>query len=153
MAPRKAPASAADPRDVNRRVDFKEAGAGIYLKLRNSGARELHATLGKNWSLEVERDLLVCDIAMVEKCLSLMAFRGDEKIDIAIDDLDHIPLNTLGEKLLDAFTISLTGRTYPEQIAWLKQQEKELRAAENPPTKTTPEAPLDGAREPPTEPV
>lgn len=112
----------ADTRNSLRRVQFPEAGEGVELLLPNSGTRLLFNEYGEGYFQAIEKGLLFGDIQVIEKCLSLMGHKGGEKFEIKFDDLDHIPLQQLMDKLLDAFSLSANGRTYIDQVKHVQEQ-------------------------------
>ena len=114
-------------RNSIRRVQFPEAGEGVELYLRNSGTRALFAKYGEDYFSTIEKGLLFANFDVIETCLGLMAIKDDEKVKIDIDDLDGIPLQVLQDKLMDAFSLSANGRTYKDQVEWIKAES--LKAA------------------------
>lgn len=131
--------AAEDTRDTLRRVDFSEAGEGVYLHLRNSGIKVLFALYGSDYFRLVELGLTLGDMGIIENVLDQSTKKDGQKIKIDIDDLDHITLEALQDKLMDAFCLSANGRLYKEQLEYLKEQARKMadegkKAEEVPPT-------------------
>lgn len=126
-----------DPRDASRRVQFEEAGEGTCLLLRNAAARELFNRFGRDYFQVIEKGLQIGDFEVVDFLLERMVWKGDEPVKISMDDLDHVPLQSVLDKMLDAFSLSANGRTYKEQVVWLIEEQKRQRKmleGENPTT-------------------
>ena len=139
-------------RDANRRVQFPELGAGVYLVLRNSGVRVLHSLYGKEHVRAVNDAFLTADIPILEKLLELMAHKGEEPFQIDFDDIDNISLQELTDKLRDAWSLSVHGRTWEGQIEYVQkliaeQGDKEEKAD---PFPTSPPDTSDTSSEQPT---
>lgn len=109
-----------------RRVQFAEAGDGCELVFRNSDLRTLFNTFGLNYMQDVELGLQRHDVDIVEKCLKIALKKNGDQASVGIDDLDHVPYNDLCEKLLDAFCLSNSGRTFEQHMEWIREKEKEL---------------------------
>ena len=118
-----------DPRDSNRRVDFPEAGQGYVLLLRNSGIRTLRGLYGGDQHIQtVERAFLTLDTEVIEKMLEFTVWPpGAEKPEVkTLDDFDDFPLETLIDKLRDAWMLAINGRTYMEQVEHIREEAKKL---------------------------
>lgn len=125
-----------DPRNVNRRVMFDEAGKGVYLLLRNSGLRVLSSTYGENHLQVVERAFLFVDIPVIEKLLDLMVWKDEAKHEVSLEDFDDFPMEFLVDKLRDAWSLSLNGRTYMEQVEFVRREAS--KGADSDPLPTSP---------------
>lgn len=115
-----------DPRDANRRVQFEEAGAGVYLLLRNSGLRTIQGYYDKEHLQVVERAFLTVDIPVIDRLLELMVWKGEEKFELTLDELDNYPLDVIVDKLRDAWSLCLNGRTYLEQVEHIREEARKL---------------------------
>ncbi len=128
-----------DTRNPNRRIDFKEAGEGRYLLLRNSGTRQLQTFFGENWWAVVEQTCRFYHVENMEKLLGVMVYADEKKVDnVTLDDVDDtISMEGISLKLLDAFSLAMTGRTHPEQQAFMIAEQKKIadgaKEEENPP--------------------
>lgn len=144
-----------ETRDANRRVQFPEAGVGYELILRNSGVRVLFNTYGANYMSIIEGGLLTQHYDMMDKCLDVMAFRNDVKTPLSLDELDHVTLELVATKLLDAFTLACNGRTYLDQVAKITTDMKARAASEvaEPVPTTGPADSSESSSEEPTGPV
>lgn len=105
-----------------RRVPFDEAGAGIYLMLRNAGLSALRKEYGTDHIASVETGLARFDTDVIGFLLSVAAWRGDEPAKIDLDALDAMPLSLVIEKVRDAWSIALNGRRYDEQVAYIRAE-------------------------------
>jgi len=134
-----------DTRDPSRRVQFPEAGEGVYLLLRNSGCRTLQNEIGVDWFMAIEKACHFYNIEVMEKMLVVMAHKDEKRLKLTLDDLgDDITMQLLSEKLMDGFALAIHGRTYSEQMEWLARRSEELEAAaegEDPP----PTSPVDSS--------
>ncbi|MHB1086467.1 MAG: hypothetical protein ACYCZ0_01840 [Minisyncoccota bacterium] len=136
-----------DPRDANRRVQFPEAGQGVYLLLRNSGTRVLHSTYGNDHLQVVERSFLTLDITVLEKMLEFMVWKGEEQIEVSLDDFDDFPIETLVNKVRDAWSLAINGRLYMEQVEHVRA---EVRKLTEDPLLKSPEASLEASSDQPS---
>lgn len=152
----------ADPRNPNRRVDFPEAGEGVYLLLRNSGCRALNTKYGADWMLTVEQGCNRYWSEILDKCLEVMGHKDEKPHPIKLDELDGITMEAIAKKVLDAFTLAINGRTYPEQMDWIMAEQRRLAAKleggepENPPMTTgltSPPISSTGSSDAPSEPA
>lgn len=142
-----------DPRDANRRVDFSEAGEGVQLILRNSGIRILSSKWGEDWYKIVEIACATFDVVKIEVLLDVMGYTNDVHTAIQYDELDHVSNQVLSEKLMDAFSLAMNGRTLGEQYKFTM----ETYAALNKPAAPDPSPPgpvesLESSEEEPTGP-
>lgn len=136
-----------DTRDANRRVEFTAAGAGVYLKLTNAGIRTLHNTYGKDHVRIVNEAFMSADVGVMEALLALTPHKGDEPIAVGFDDLDHISLQDLTDKLRDAWSLSIHGRTFEDQVSHIQSILAEAEKAEADPLLTSPAAGSDISNE------
>jgi hypothetical protein len=120
-------------RDTNRRVVFDDIEKGAYLVLRNSGVRDLHSRYGKEHVRIVNEAFLTGDIDILEHLLGLMAHKGEEAVAVAFDDLDNISLQTLTDKVRDAWSLSIHGRTWEGQIEHVQKLLSEQAGKEQQP--------------------
>lgn len=110
-----------------RRVQFDEAGQGAYLLLRNSGVAALQGYYDTDHVNVVERAFLFYDMPVIERLLGLMVWQGEEKLEINLDDFgDDIPLSTIVDKIRDAWCLALNGRTYQQQVDYVREEARKL---------------------------
>lgn len=136
--------------DANRRVKFEEAGPGVYLLLRNSGLRTLHGYYDKEHVTVVEEAFITVNFPVLDRLLEIMVWKGDEPFAVSFEDLDgKISIEGLIEKIRDAWSLSLNGRTYREQIKHAVAERRRLGKLAEDPLLTSPEdgtAPSDAPR-------
>lgn len=141
-------------RDATRRVDFPEAGEGCYLLLRNAGIRTLRSIYEDGHILKVEEAFALVNVDVLERLLSLMVWRGDEKVTKTFDDFDDISVSELIEKLRDGWSLSLNGRTYAAQVEYVRGEiEKEKERQEKRAPLGEPETSGSSSGPPPTDPA
>jgi len=144
-------AETAKARDPNRRVPFEEAGPGVYLLLTNAGIRTLRAVYDVDHIKKVNDAFMTADIPVLEKLLDLMPHKDEARIEVKFDDLDTISLQQLTDKLRDAWSLSIHGMTFEEQMAHLQQLLKEANGEpKGDPLLTSPADGSDTSSEQPT---
>lgn len=104
-------------------VQFPEAGEGFELFFRNPDFRALFNEYGDEYMNVVPTALLKFDINMIDRLLGIAAKKKGDPHKLKFDDLDEVSLETLQGKLLDAWSLSMSGRD------WLAQQEFLIKEA------------------------
>lgn len=125
--------------DNLRIVAFPEAGAGIVLMFRNRDIAGLQGLYGQEHQARVVTGLLGMDQELMQVCLTAAAKKDGKAIELSMDDLDHLPQAVVQEKLLDAYSLSMFGKSYVDQLQYTQAAMEKL-------------AP-DGASSPPLNPV
>lgn len=136
-----------DTRDPSRRIMFEEAGQGVYLLLRNSGLRALQGYYDREHIEVVERAFLTMDIPVYDRLLEIMAWKGEDHLVVKFNDLDDVSVETVTNKLRDAWCLSLNGRKYMEQVEFIREEARKLTQD---PHLTSPAAGSEPSEEPPT---
>lgn len=117
--------------DHLRAVQFPEAGDGIQIIFRNRDILALRKKYGENYLEIVEKGIQTYDMEVIELCLAVGAKDRDGKpAVVTIDDVDSIPMSMTAERLLDAYSLSASGRTFKEHLAWAQEQVAKLMGGE-----------------------
>lgn len=135
-----------------RRVQFSEAGEGRMLYLRNRDFRPFLDKFGPKYAAAVEIGLSNFDFEVVDLVFAsaLKEADGTPVKGFSIDDLDGITVEEIQVKLLDAYSLSFSGRTYGEQIK--EMQARFAEGVEGKPGESPTTSPADssaGSTEPP----
>lgn len=134
--------------DHLRTVDFPEGGEGTELQFFNSDMLTLRKKWGGDYLEVVEKGLQISDMEVIELCLAVAARREGKRVRMGLDDVNHVPVSTVADKLLDALSLANNGRTFRDHVEWMKSELEKLggQGADRPPRT------LEGQSPPSTEP-